>query len=112
MSGTATALPLHGREFKEREYRALLGFLGIEYTNGNGEGDENWKERLRKLREAEWEKVVDVAGQGMQFFHPAGDGAFFDRGVPTHFDEEGIIGRCGWVHEVVIGESFFEVSLL
>lgn len=100
MSGTATTLPLLDEGAKEREYEALLRFLGIE---------EGGEEGLKKLRTVEVEKVVDVKAQGMMFFHPSADRAFFDRGVPTCFDEGRIVEGCDWVDEIVVGESFSEV---
>lgn len=102
MSGTTATGPPVDLKYKEAEYLALLGYLGIA---GND------PQRLRKLREVPVERLVEaVDGVGIPLFRAYRDEVVWPRGFPGYFTERELIADCEWVDEVVIGDSFFEVG--
>lgn len=101
MSGVPSTIPPAELKYKEAEYQALLKYLGIESDD---------PERLEKLRNVSSQKLVEaVRGVGLPFFTVYRNVGFFDRGFPTYFSEERLIGECEWVNEVMIGDGYFEV---
>ena len=103
ISGTATSLPILGPEHKELEYTALLKYLDIEINDPL---------RLQKLRQVPVDDLIAaLEGLGVVFINPWADERFFPRGIPNHFNEEMIVGSCDWVKGIVVGDSFYEVSL-
>lgn len=103
MSGTTATGPPVDLKYKEAEYRALLGYLGIDEKDGS--------ERLRMLREVSAEKLVEaISGVGIPLFNSLRDGNFFPRGFPTWWTQDEIMGSCEWIDDVMIGDGFLEVS--
>jgi carboxylesterase type B len=103
MSGLPATVPPLELKYKETEYRSLLKYCVIDETD---------PERLEKLRKVSVEKLVDaIQGVGIFLHHSYRDEELWPRGFPTYFTEDDLIGGCEWVDEVIIGDTFFEVSL-
>jgi carboxylesterase type B len=104
MSGLPSTLSPINLRHKEAEYRALLGFCGI---------NEEDPDRLQKLKDVPAEKLVQsIMAVGMPMFHIYQDESFFSRGFPTYFTENELLAGCEWVDEIVIGDCFYEVGPL
>lgn len=103
MSGTAATGPPVDLKYKEAEYRALLGYFGIDGRDG--------RERLSKLRNVSADKLVEaINGVGIPLFNSLRDEGFFSRGFPTWWSQDRIMSACDWVDDVMIGDGFLEVS--
>jgi carboxylesterase type B len=85
---------------KERQYRQLLKFCGI---------DDDDPERLQKLRNVPVEKLIEgVRATGVVAFGPLADSRFFPE-MPDCFNEARIFEKCDWVKDIIIGDSIYEV---
>lgn len=103
-SGTVATGPPISVSQKENEYLALLKFCEI---------DEQAPDRLAQLKAVPSERIVEGVGAlGIAIFAALADETFFDRGLPTRWNEGELIGSCGWIESIVIGDSFTEVSLI
>jgi carboxylesterase type B len=103
MSGTAATGPPVAMKYKEAEYLALLKYLGI---------DEQDPKRFEKLMGVEVEKIVEaIEGVQIPIFRALAHESFFERGNPTWWTENKLIGECEWVDDIMIGDCFYEVIL-
>lgn len=101
MAGAPAGLPPVSLDKKEEDYVELLEFCGI---------DVNSTAKLDALRKVPVEKLVELAApKGMMSLLQ--DPIFWPE--PLHGATSlSLMAKCSWVDEIIIGESFFEVSNL
>lgn len=104
LSGTAVTCKPTDRTSLEKLYLELLDYCGIDKLD---------PDRLRRLREdVPVPKLLDaIDALRVGHFNPLAESTFFPE-APTYYNQANIVGRCKWIKEIIIGDTFFEVSVL